>query len=153
LGGQPALEVIERAYIQNLQAPLPTCYAAITAIRVHAEQVGKLDRDRLAASFCLALDNPRLAEWVIPDLARWKHWNEIGRLEKLYCQVPEGYPPHIKLSIVNYLRSCPLPTARQALARCEQADPIPVRQSAVIFAAAEAESSSSDIQSDFATDR
>jgi hypothetical protein len=133
LGGEKALQSLEKEFLLNEDASYASCFALITAMRVHAEQFQKIPAERITAGFHLALSQPRLAELVIPDLARWNDWTAIDQLVRLYLQPNADNYQHHKIPIVNYLRACPWESAKIALAKCERADPEPIRRAQVFF--------------------
>ena len=127
LGGEPALERIERDYLANTKAEYTDVYAAIMAIRIHGEEYDRFTQARLAAALRQVLAQPMLADLVIPDLARWEDWTVVERLVELYDQAtPET--AFTKQPIIQYLQVCPLPAAQQALAALRERDPEVVQQ-------------------------
>jgi hypothetical protein len=133
LGGEKALESLEREYLSNPHSSYTNCFALVTALRVHAEQIKTIDSKRISQSFRLTLQRGNVAELVIPDLARWEDWTVIDQLVELYSLPTNGERQSYKIPIVNYLRNCPLAEARRALAKCEQIDPEAVRRTSVLF--------------------
>jgi hypothetical protein len=133
LGGEKALESLEREYLSNPNSSYTNCFALVTALRVHAEQIKTIDSKRISQSFHLTLHRGSVAELVIPDLARWEDWTVIDQLVELYSLPANGERQSYKIPIVNYLRNCPLAEARRALANCERIDPEAVRKTSVLF--------------------
>jgi hypothetical protein len=133
LGGEKALERLEREYFGNPNSSYTNCFALVAAMRVHAEQIKTIDKKRISQSFRMTLSRGNLAELVIPDLARWEDWSVIDPLVELFSRPANGERQSYKIPIVNYLRNCPLPEAQAALARCEQLDPEAVRRTTVLF--------------------
>lgn len=81
----------------------------------------------MLASLRLLLEEPKLADLVIADLARWQDWSAIDRLVELFEQA-EADNIFVREPIVNYLRACPLPQAADAIAKLEKIDPEAVRR-------------------------
>lgn len=133
LGGEPALRKLEQDYFCNPKSSFTNCFAFISALRVHAEQIKQIDSKRVCQSFRLALQRPNIAELVIPDLARWEDWTVIDQLVELFGRPSDGDKQSYKIPIVNYLRHCPRPEARVALTKCELIDPEAVRKTLVLF--------------------
>jgi hypothetical protein len=78
------------------------------------------------------LDRKDLADLVIPDLARWSDWSQINRLVDLFVKAdPDNN--WVRVPVVNYLRACPLPEAKQALKKLEEVDPESVRRANTFF--------------------
>jgi hypothetical protein len=133
---EKGLARLEQDKIQNSKAPFSETYAAMQALRFLWQYGdGKVSADRLRQSMRLLLDRPELADLVIADLARWKDWSLVDRLQTLYHD--EAYQvPSIKRAIVRYYLTCSkqvvaesgaaTPEAQQAaahLAALEKSDP------------------------------
>jgi len=103
------------------------------ALRFLGEESQSVPRDRVLASLRLLLEEPKLADLVIADLARWQDWSAIDRLVELF-EKAEADNIFVREPIVNYLRACPLPQAAVALARLEKIDPEAVRRAATLAA-------------------
>jgi len=132
LGGELALEQIEKKYLGNPAAHYADSYAAILAIRVHSEEIKRIPRERLRVAFRMVLERNEMADLVIPDLARWEDWSVVDRLEELF-QRTDKTPQYVKIPIINYFRVCPTPESALALERCKQLDPSSVRRAEAIF--------------------
>ena len=103
------------------------------ALRFLGEESQSVPRDRVLASLRLLLAEPKLADLVIADLARWQDWSVIDRLVELF-EKAEADNIFVREPIVNYLRACPLPQAAAAIARLEKIDPEAVRRAATLAA-------------------
>jgi hypothetical protein len=68
------------------------------------------------------LARPRLADLVIPDLARWQDWSAMPRLVELFKTADEQ-SAYVRVHVVNYLRACPLPEAKMHLEELARIDP------------------------------
>src|SRR5439155_17778846 len=64
---------------------------------------------------------------VIPDLAKWEDWSVMDRLFELY-KTANDKNSWVRVPVVNYLRACPLPKAKDLLNQCEKIDPAAVRR-------------------------
>ena len=86
---------------------------------------------------------------MIPDLARWSDWSQIDRLTKLFIEADEDNN-WVRVPVVNYLRACPLPEAKEAMKKLEEVDPESVRRANTFFSipvpARDTGSSSSSVQ-------
>ncbi|MDM4016929.1 hypothetical protein [Roseiconus lacunae] len=127
LGGEAALKRIERDYFDNNDADYLDTFAAISAIRVHGTELNLISQDRLAESLRHLLRRPKLADLVIPDLARWKDWSVIDRVAELFVEADDE-SRFVKPTVVLYLKACPLPAAAKTLHRLRRIDPEAVRQ-------------------------
>ncbi|WP_148080131.1 hypothetical protein [Roseimaritima ulvae] len=134
LGGETALSRIEQKYMANPDAPYSDSFAAINAIRVHGTELDVVPRQRLSASLRHVLSRPKLADVVIPDLARWKDWSAIERIAELFATSTEDNRI-VQPAAVLYLKTCPLPAAAEALERLRALDPKTVQaaESSMMF--------------------
>jgi hypothetical protein len=78
------------------------------------------------------LERPELADLVIPDLARWEDWGAIDELMTLYKTADEK-SSWVRVPVVNYLRACPLPRAKDLLKECEKIDPAAYKRATTWF--------------------
>jgi len=83
------------------------------------------------ASLRLLLDEPKLADLVIADLARWQDWSVVDRLVAIFKDA-QADNIFVREPIVNYLRACPLPEAAAAVAELETIDPEACRRAATL---------------------
>jgi hypothetical protein len=102
------------------------------AIRFHGSEGGVIESKRLVKSLHPMLDRPELADLVIPDLAKWEDWSVMDKLFNLYKTANEKNS-WVRVPVVNYLRACPLPKAKELLAECEKIDPAAVKRANTFF--------------------
>ena len=132
LGGESGLGLINELFLANKQAPYADTYQAIMAIRFHGTEGDVIPRSALVESLHHVLDRKDLADLVIPDLARWNDWSQIDRLVNLFINAdPENN--WVRVPVVNYLRACPLDSAKEALKKIEKIDPESVRRANTFF--------------------
>jgi len=135
LQGEQALDLVDRLFLarkaREKEIPFTETYAAVMALRFLGEESDLVPRERVLASLKLLLDEPKLADLVIADLARWQDWSVIERLVTIF---KEAKPDNIfvREPIVNYLRACPLPEAAAAVKELETIDPEAVRRAATL---------------------
>lgn len=132
LSGEDGLGLINELFLGNKKAPYADTYAAIMAIRFHGTEGDVIPRSALVECLHLVLDRPDLADLVIPDLARWNDWSQIDRLVGLFTDA-DADNNWVRVPVVNYLRACPLPKAKEALAKLEEIDPESVRRANTFF--------------------
>ncbi|MCH8046719.1 MAG: HEAT repeat domain-containing protein [Planctomycetes bacterium] len=97
-------------------------YAAIQALRIQGQLGDALSRDRIVASMRLILGRTKLADLVIPDLARWGDWKSMPTMVKLFKEAnPET--TWVRSPVLLYLMACPLPEAQKHLAELAKIDP------------------------------
>jgi hypothetical protein len=131
--GVPLIEdLFLRARANGSSDDYADVYAAIMALRFHGLEGEVIPRSRLLQAFTLVLDRPAMADLVIPDFARWEDWSQLDRLVQLF-KTADTKVTYVRLPIINYVRACPLPAAKAALAELEQIDPEAVKRSLVFF--------------------
>ena len=132
LAGEGGLPVVNELFLANQQAPYADTYAAIMAIRFHGTEGDVIPRSALVESLHHVLERKDLADLVIPDLARWGDWTQIERLKELFIKAdPDNN--WVRVPVVNYLRACPKPEAKEALKKLEEVDPESVRRANTFF--------------------
>lgn len=132
LTGEQGLTLIEELFLAPPEADYSDTYAAITALRFHGTDGNKIDKRRIVRSLELMLDRPALADLVIPDLARWEDWEVMDRLVQLFRDADEK-TSWVRVPVINYLRACPLPEAKQHLEALKEIDPDAVRRANTFF--------------------
>ena len=132
LGGESGLGLINELFLANKQAPYADTYQAIMAIRFHGTEGDVIPRSALVESLHHVLDRKDLADLVIPDLARWNDWSQINRLVNLF-ETADPDNNWVRVPVVNYLRACPLDSAKKALKKIEKIDPESVRRANTFF--------------------
>jgi hypothetical protein len=135
LKGPDGLDLIDELFLnrRGREIPFTETYAAVMALRFLGEESQSVPRNRVLASLRLLLAEPKLADLVIADLARWQDWSVIDRLVELF-EKAEADNIFVREPIVNYLRACPLPQAAAAIATLEKIDPEAVRRAATLAA-------------------
>jgi len=148
LRGEAGLEVLEDAKMrartaknaegEDVQLPFSETYAVMQALRfMWTYEPDRISKERLKSSMEILLDRQELADLVITDLARWKHWSVQDSLMKLYWDDDFAIPA-IRRAVVRFLFYCsqdkgelaegdPIPEhvvrAEKALAELEEKDP------------------------------
>jgi hypothetical protein len=135
LQGPAGLDLVDRLFLRRGEAekeiPFAETYAAVMALRFLGEESDIVPRERVLASLRLLLDEPKLADLVIADLARWEDWSVVDRLVTLFKEA-EADNIFVREPVVNYLRACPLPEAAAAVIELEAIDPEAVRRAATL---------------------
>ena len=137
LRGEKGLPLVNELFLANPKADYADTYSAIMAIRFHGTEGNVIDKKALVASLHHMLERPELADLVIPDLARWEDWGAIDRLMELFKTADEK-SSWVRVPVVNYLRACPLPRAKELLKECEKIDPAAVKRANSFFPTAPA---------------
>lgn len=134
LRGPDGMPLVEDVFLKNEKAEYADTYAAIMALRFHGAQDDVIPRKRLLVGLRYMLDRPQLADLVIPDLAKWEDWTVMDKLVKLFKEADEK-SSWVRVPVINYLRACPLPKAKEYIAELEKIDPESVKRANTFFPA------------------
>ncbi|NOY29814.1 MAG: hypothetical protein GXP28_06440 [Planctomycetes bacterium] len=132
LKGPEGLPLIEGLFLSNPNAEYTHVYATIMALRFHGEESEEIPLPRLQQSLRLVLDNPEIADQVIPDLARWEDWSILDRLVGMFKESEEG--AWVRQPVIAYLLTAEEQPedlgkrATEALAELEELDPQGVKR-------------------------
>jgi hypothetical protein len=126
------LPLVEELFLKNKDAEYTDTYSTIMALRFHGTEEKIIPRERLLASIRLMLDRPQLADLVIPDLARWEDWSVMDRLVELFKTANEE-SSWVRVPVINYLRACPLPAAKERIEELAKIDPETVKRANSFF--------------------
>ncbi len=132
LTGEQGLDRVEDQFLKNKDAEYADTYAAIMAIRFHGSEVDVIPRTRLTKSLHHMLERPELADLVIPDLAKWEDWTVMNKLVDLFATADEN-SSWVRVPVVNYLRSCPLPVAEEKIEVLKTIDAEAVKRAMTFF--------------------
>lgn len=127
LKGPDGLTLIEDQFFRRKEAEFTDTYAAIVALRFHGQEETIVPKERLVQAFRLMLDRPNYADLVIPDLARWEDWQSMERLVTLFKEADDD-SSWVRVPVVQFLRQCPLPEAKERIAELEKIDPDAVKR-------------------------
>ncbi|HEX4148284.1 MAG TPA: hypothetical protein VHY20_04815 [Pirellulales bacterium] len=122
LSGPAGMPMVEDLFLKNPKAEYTDTYAAIMALRFHGQETTVVPKERLVEGMRYMLDRPQLADLVIPDLARWQDWSVMGRLVKLFKDATDE-TAWVRVPVINYLRVCPLPEAKEQIEALKKIDP------------------------------
>ncbi|HBE69819.1 MAG TPA: hypothetical protein DDW52_16865 [Planctomycetaceae bacterium] len=132
LGGQKALDDVAKRILVSSEFGVSARFAALSALRVHAQEFDVLDKKQICTALAALLDDSSFADVVIPDLSRLEDWRHVPKLVKRFHSI-EPHEQYMRLPIINYLRRCPLETAKEALIECKKVDPDTYRRAEIIF--------------------
>ncbi|MFN4907113.1 MAG: hypothetical protein ACK6AO_10765 [Planctomycetota bacterium] len=132
LKGADGLKLIDEQFLANRKASYPDVYASVMALRFHGTESQVIPKESILGSMRNLLAAPDLADLVIPDLARWGDWTQIDRLCELFKSANDDNS-WVRVPVVNYLRACPLPEAKERLAELEKIDPKAVKRASTFF--------------------
>lgn len=132
LKGQEGLPLIEELYLSNKDSEYADTYSAIMALRFHGTEGDIIPKKEIVKAVRVMLKRPQLADLVIPDLARWEDWEAMDELVDLFKNADEK-SSWVRVPVVNYLRACPLPKAKDHLVELEKIDPQAVKRANQFF--------------------
>jgi hypothetical protein len=136
LGGESAMTEIEDRFLRFKSASEPASTSAVnavvSAIRVVEQELHALSKERLSASLRMVLEREDMADYVIPDLARWEDWSAMERLDRLFYE-SDTDSSFVRIPIFNYMRMCPRPEAKELFKKMELADPKSAERAAMLF--------------------
>ena len=131
LTGAAGMPLIEDQFLRNKDAEYADTYAAIMALRFHGGE-DVIPQKRILEGLRHMLGRPQLADLVIPDLARWKDWSVMEQLVQLFKDADEK-SSWVRVPVVNYLRACPKPEAKDRIKELEKIDPAAVKRANTFF--------------------
>ncbi len=132
LRGADGLPLIVDLFLKNKKSEYTDTYATIMALRFHGTETTIVPRAELLAALRHMLDRPQLADLVIPDLARWEDWGSLNKLVTLFKEAKED-SIWVRVPVINFLRACPLPEAKQAIDDLAKIDPESVKRASQFF--------------------
>jgi hypothetical protein len=132
LKGAAGLPLVEELFIKRENVEFTDQYQAIMALRFHAEEGSVIEKDKIASVLRHMLDRPKYADLVVADLARWQDWSVIDRLYELFRDADQD-SLWVREPIVNYMRACPLPKAKEYLKEFDKIDPKAVKRASGFF--------------------
>lgn len=132
LRGEAGLALIDEQFLGNRKASYPDVYSSVMALRFHGTESDRIPKEAILKSMRQLIEAPDLADLVIPDLARWGDWSQIERLTELFKKSNDDNS-WVRVPVVNYLRACPLPEAKERLKELELIDPKAVKRASTFF--------------------
>ncbi|MFN7573521.1 MAG: hypothetical protein ACK56J_09545 [Planctomycetota bacterium] len=130
LKGPDGLELIEREFLKNEEADYVDTLATISALRFHGSEEKTIPRERLVAAVRTLLDRPKMADMIIPDLARWEDWTVMEKLVELFKNSTED-TVWVRVPVIQYLQVCPRPEAKKHIEELRKIDPDAVARAAL----------------------
>ena len=127
LKGDPGVPLVEEKFLRNEKSEFTDTMAAVSALRFHATEVDIINQEKIVAAVRALLDRPKMADLIIPDLARWEDWSVMEKLVTLFKESDDD-KRWLRVPIVSYLIACPLPKAKEHLAELEKLDPASVER-------------------------
>lgn len=123
LRGDEGVPLIEETFLKNPEAEYIDVFSAISALRFHGTEADRVSRDRIVEALRYVLDRPKMADMVIPDLARWEDWSVMERLVQMFRDCDTDETRWVRTPIISYLQACPKEEARSHIAELREIDP------------------------------
>jgi hypothetical protein len=133
LRGEAGLPLIEDLFLKKDTDEFTDIFSVVMALRVLGQEKGVIPQDKIVSTMRLVLDHPRVADQAIMDLARWQDWTVIDRLVELFKSKDQDVVSFVRVPVINYLRACPLPQAKQYIEELRKLDPKSVQQSETLY--------------------
>ncbi len=121
LKGEAGLNLIVDTFLKEEQVEYVDTLAAVSALRFHGTEVEVIDRKHIVKAVRTLLDRPKIADMIIPDLARWEDWSVMDRLVQMFKDSNED-TSWLRVPIASYLRSCPKPEAKAYIEELKKID-------------------------------
>ena len=132
LKGEQGVDLIKKEFFDNEKSQYADIYSAVMALRFHGTEANVLPKSAITAAMHRLLERPDLADLVIPDLARWSDWSQVDKLGELFEKATDDNN-WVRVPVINYLRACPLPEAKDMLIKLEKIDPSAVKRAKTFF--------------------
>ncbi len=132
LEGPQGTTLVEDLFLKNPKAEYADIYAAIMALRFHATESDVVPKKQIVLALRTMLDRPPLADLVIPDLARMEDWDSLDKMVDLFKNADEK-TSWVRTPVVNFVRACPLPIAKEKMKQLEEIDPAAVKRANTFF--------------------
>lgn len=132
LRGEMGIELIKKEFFDNKESQYADIYSAVMALRFHGTEANVLPKEAITGAMHRLLERPDLADLVIPDLARWSDWSQVDKVCELF-EKATAENNWVRVPVINYLRACPLPEAKEKLNLLEKIDPNSVKRAKTFF--------------------
>ena len=127
LKGADGLKLVEDTFIRDQDVEYVDTLSAVSALRFHGTETDKIPKEKIVASVRLLLERPKMADMIIPDLARWEDWSVMDRLVKMFKDADEE-TNWLRVPVISYLRACPKPEAKKHIEELREIDPDAIRR-------------------------
>ena len=127
LKGEDGVDLIEKTFLEDQEVDYVDTLAAVSALRFHGTEVDLIPKQRIVVAIRHLLDRPKMADMIIPDLARWKDWSVMERLVQMFKDA-DSESNWLRVPVITYLRACPKPEAKQYIEELRKIDPESVQR-------------------------
>ncbi len=132
LKGDDGVGLVEELFLSNPKAEYIDVFSAIQALRFHGTESDKVSKQRIVGALRHVLDRPKMADMVIPDLARWEDWSIMERLVKMFKEANTDETSWVRTPIISYLQACPKPKAKKYITELREIDPEAVKRAEML---------------------
>lgn len=127
LKGESGVDLIEKTFLVDQEVDYVDTLAAVSALRFHGTEAKVISKKRIVEAIRHLLDRPKMADMIIPDLARWEDWSVMERLVEMFKNAdPESN--WLRVPVITYLRACPKPEAKKYIDELQKIDPEAVQR-------------------------
>ena len=123
LKGDAGVPLVEETFLKNPDAEYIDVFSTISALRFHGTEAEVLSRPRIVEALRYVLDRPKMADMVIPDLARWEDWSVMNRLVQMFKDCDSDETRWVRTPIISYLQACPKSEAKTYIEELREIDP------------------------------
>ena len=127
LKGESGVDLIEETFLVDKEVDYVDTLAAVMALRFHGTEVEIVSKERIVSAIRHLLDRPKMADMIIPDLARWEDWSVMERLVQMFKDADDE-TNWLRVPVISYLRACPKPEAKVFIDELAKIDPDAVRR-------------------------
>jgi hypothetical protein len=127
LKGEDGVDLIETTFLEDQEVDYVDTLAAVSALRFHGTEVDLIPKKRIVIAIRHLLDRPKMADMIIPDLARWKDWSVMERLVQMFKDA-DSDSNWLRVPVITYLRACPKPEAKEYIEELRKIDPESVQR-------------------------
>lgn len=124
---EAGVDLVESTFITDQEVDYVDTLAAVTALRFHGTEVDFIPKERIIKAVRQLLDRPKMADMIIPDLARWKDWTVMDKLVKMFKEADDE-TNWLRVPVIGYLQECPDPIAKKHIEELRKIDPDAVRR-------------------------
>ena len=124
---EAGVDLIESTFITDKDVDYVDTLAAVSALRFHGTEVDFIPKERIVAAIRQLLDRPKMADMIIPDLARWEDWSVMDKLVQMFKDADED-TNWLRVPVISYLHACPNPAAKKHIEELRKIDPDAVRR-------------------------
>ena len=127
LKGKDGLDLIVETFLKDKEIEYVDTLAAVSALRFHGTEVDFVPRKNIVGAIRTLLERPKIADMIIPDLARWEDWSVMEKLVQMFKDSNED-TSWLRVPIASYLRSCPRPEAKKYIEELKKIDPDSIKR-------------------------